>query len=635
LKRIFGLTAIIQLIILISLPVSAQFQPTEVIRSQERTLINGKVYYIHTVQKGQTLYSICRVYGVTQEDVIRENPEIDPVSLKEGLAIRIPESKPKEAAVYPENREDFYAHTVRRGQTVYSLARKYKVTEDVIYHYNPWAREGIRDDQTIWIPRKKEMFDISEEARANDLFFYYTVKEKDTLYSIARLYGVEVPDIINANPELKEGLKAGQVLKIPRIKAPEPDLTAVADSLDNLALPCHPQDQQVVYNVALMLPFFAKFNMEEITLPTDTMAEEGTYEPVVRQQGLRGQAFSEFYEGFMLALDSLRETGFSVNLHVKDTERDTVKIKKIVRELSVLQPDLIIGPVYSEDVNITGRFARYQEINLVSPLSTRHRLIAGNTNILQVIPSRQAESLALAQYLRSTAQGHLILVRGTDSTSMSNSWLFKKYILDSIAQDSMTQPFIFKDYKLNDSLFRVLGKVLSKDLDNYIVVFSDDEPVVSQFITRLQSISAKYSIRLYGMPTWHTWKSIDLLNYFHYLQVCLITPFYIDNNDPKIKRFLSRSREVFGYEPYEVTPLGYSYSMLGYDIGFYFLSALRQYGKNFLPCLDQVSAEQLMTHFRFTREGEGGYMNSNFVLIQYKNDFTVEKVSLIDSLPVY
>ncbi|MBN1791324.1 MAG: LysM peptidoglycan-binding domain-containing protein [Bacteroidales bacterium] len=634
-KKIIGLTAIIQLILLISLPVSAQFQPTEVIRSQERTMINGKVYYIHTVQKGQTLYSICRVYGVTQEDVIRENPEIDPVSLKEGLAIRIPESKPKTVAVYPENREDFYAHTVKRGQTVYSLARKYKVTEEVIYHYNPWAREGIRDDQTIWIPRKKEMLDISEEARSSDLFFYYTVKEKDTLYSIALLYGVEIPDIINANPELREGLKAGQVLKIPRIKAPEPDLDAVADSLDSIALPCQPLDQQVVYNVALMLPFFAEFNMEEITLPTDTMVEEGTYVPAVRQQGLRGRAFAEFYEGFMLALDSLRETGFSVNLHVKDTERDTVKIKKIVRELSVLQPDLIIGPVYTEDVNIAGRFARYQEISLVSPLSTRHRLVAGNSNILQVIPSRQAESLALARYIRSSARGQLILVRGTDSASMSNSWIFKKYILESMAPDSMTQPFIFKDYNLNDSLFRVLGKVLSRDLENYIVVFSDDEPVVSQFITRLQSISSLYPVKLYGMPTWQTWKSIDLLNYFHHLQVNLITPFYIDNNDPKIRRFLSRSREVFGYEPYDVTPLGYSYSMLGYDIGLYFLSALRQYGKSFLPCLDQVSADQLMTRFRFAREGAGGYMNSNFVLIQYKNDFTVEKVTLIDSAPAY
>jgi LysM repeat protein/ABC-type branched-subunit amino acid transport system substrate-binding protein len=635
LKKLLGFSIIVQVIILLSLPVSAQFQPAEVVRSQERTLINGKVYYIHTVQKGQTLYSICKAYDVTQEDVIKENPEIDPASLKEGLAIRIPESKPKQAAVYPENREDFYAHTVKRGQTVYSLSKKYDVSEEVIYHYNPWAREGIKTAQTVWIPRKKELLDISETARANDLFFYYTVKEKDTLYSISKLYGVNVSDIIDANPELKEGLKKGQVIKIPKMKAPETESTAITDSLAAVSLPCQPADQQVAFNVALMLPFFAEFNMEEITLPTDTMAEEGTYVPAQRQQGLRGRYFAEFYEGFMLAVDSLKSTGFSVNLHVKDTERDTLRMKKIVKELSLLQPDLIIGPVWSEDVNITGRLARYQEISLVSPLSTRNQLVAGNTSILQVIPSRQAESLALANYLKNYAGGQLILVRGTDSASLTNSWLFKKCLLERASLDSVQQPPYFKDYKLNDSLLQVLGKVLDKDVDNIVVVFSDDEPLVTQFLTRLHGISSQYPVKLFGMSSWQIWKSIDLLNYFHDMQVCLITPFYVDYNSPAIRRYLLKSRNAYGYEPYDITPSGYSFSMLGYDIGIYFLSALRQYGKSFQPCIDQIISEQLLTHFHFTRVGSGGYVNSSFVLIQYKKDFTVEKLTLIDSGPIY
>ena len=123
-------------------------------------------------------------------------------------------------AVYPENREDFHAHTVKRKDTIYSLARKYKVDDDVIYYYNPWAKDGIKPDQTLWIPRNKEMHDISAEARNNDAFYYYTPKEKDTLYSIARIYGVTVADIIDANPELRNGLRPEQVLKIPRIPVP-------------------------------------------------------------------------------------------------------------------------------------------------------------------------------------------------------------------------------------------------------------------------------------------------------------------------------------------------------------------------------------------------------------------------------
>jgi hypothetical protein len=98
---------------------------------------------------------------------------------------------------------------------------------------------------------------------------------------------------------------------------------------------------------------------------------------------------------------------------------------------------------------------------------------------------------------------------------------------------------------------------------------------------------------------------------------------------------MAKSRDEYGFEPYEISPLGYNFSMLGYDIGLYFLSALKYYGRNFQQCLDQVDADQLLTRYRFLREGTGGYLNTNFVLIQYKKDFTVEKISMLDSAPVY
>ena len=138
-------------------------------------------------------------------------------------------------------------------------------------------------------------------------------------------------------------------MKIPAV----PDKSAELVQVDTApaGIPCTPvNDNPVIYNVALLLPFFSQMINEEMGVPLDTIAEEGTYVPLQRQQGLRGKSFAEFYEGFLLAVDSMKKTGFSVNLHVYDTERDTMKTKKIVRDMSLIQPDLIIGPVYSEDV---------------------------------------------------------------------------------------------------------------------------------------------------------------------------------------------------------------------------------------------------------------------------------------------
>ena len=240
---------------------SAQMQPVEVKRTQEKTIVNGKVYYIHTILKGQTLYSISKAYEVSQDDIIRENPGTDPAALKEGQALRIPAAGSKQYIAYPQNKEDFIEHKVKRGQTVYSLAKKYDVEEDVIYRYNPWARDGIQPGQTIWIPKPKKV-QVSSDQEMNG-FRYHTVKEQETLYSISFVYGLSVSDIVDNNEFLRDGLKAGQVLKIPA--APDKSKELVQVDSAPAVIPCIPSsDDQEIYNVALLLPFFSQMINEEI-----------------------------------------------------------------------------------------------------------------------------------------------------------------------------------------------------------------------------------------------------------------------------------------------------------------------------------------------------------------------------------
>jgi LysM repeat protein/ABC-type branched-subunit amino acid transport system substrate-binding protein len=606
LKTISHIFAFVLFSTCLHLEVHAQFQPVEVKRTQEKTIINNRIFYIHTVLKGQTLYSISKAYEVSQDVIVLENPGLDPTTLKEGQAIRIPAGETKQAAVYPQNKEDFREHHVRRGQTVYSLARRYNVDEELIYHYNPWARQGIQPDQTLWIPRRKEIQALTALEETQSGFFYHTVKDQETLYSISLVYGVTVSDIVNSNDFLKYGLKAGQVLTIPKVPVPNPSEAMATDSVAAESNPCMPADNEnVTYNVGLLLPFYAQYRTEETAIPIDTVAEDGTYVPSQRQQGLRGRSFAEFYEGFLLALDSLKSTGLSVNLHVYDTEHDTMKVKKIVRELSLDESDLIIGPVYAEDVSIAGRLALYQDFNLISPLSSRASLVSHNPRVFQVIPSVQAECESLANYLSQFIKGSLILIRGTDSISMRDSWIFKKYLLEHMPVDANNQPLAFHDYRLNDSLMTRLGMVLSQQEDNIVIVFSESEPDVSRLISNLYRMSTLYPLKLFGLPSWQAWKTIEL-NYFHSLQLHLISPFFIDYNSPRVKRFVNKCRMVYGYEPYEISARGYNFSMLGYDLGLYFLSALKLYGKDFQQCLENMDSGVLLSPYRFVRDGEGG-----------------------------
>lgn len=608
-------------------PVFAQFQPTEVIRSKEKTLVNGKVYYIHTVQKGQTLYSISKAYEVSQDLIRQENPNIDPAALKEGLVLRIPAQANSVAPVYPQNREDFIDHKVRKGQTVYSLARKYRVDEELIYRYNPWAKQGIQPDQTIWIPKKEMQAVVTEESQAPG-FFYHTVKDNETLYSLAVLYNVTESDIVDQNLFLKDGLKTGQVLKIPRItsrpEVSEPDSAVVS-------VPFGPCEGGTVENktweVALILPLFARYSAEEMAVPADSAAEEGSIPSPQKQTGLRGRNFAEFYEGFLLAVDSLRQVGVSLNLRVYDAERDQARVRSILQDVSDVHPDLIIGPVYTDEVDLAGRLGMFQEVNVVSPLSTRTSLISNNPRVFQVVPSRETEKEKLADYLSGIKTGRFVLIRGTDSVSYRESWIFKKYFLEHRPVNEQNQPIEMVDYRLNDSLLTRLGRVLSQNTENHIIVISESEPDVSRLITKLYMMAPLYPMSVYGMPSWQAWKTIDL-NYFHSLGLHLISPFYVDYARQEVRRFMYKSRVAYGYEPYETGSLGYNFSMLGYDVGFYFLQSLQKYGRDFQNCIENQQPSLLLAPYRFVRAGLGGYANTGFNMITYHKDYSVSSVTV-------
>ena len=94
--------------------------------------------------------------------------------------------------VIEEKGMKFYVHTVERGQTIYSIAKTYKVSIDDIYAYNEWAKEKIKPDDKLKIPISKS--EIAEYRVSYDTI-YHIVKPKETLYSISNQYNVDIEDL--------------------------------------------------------------------------------------------------------------------------------------------------------------------------------------------------------------------------------------------------------------------------------------------------------------------------------------------------------------------------------------------------------------------------------------------------------
>ena len=120
----------------------------------------------------------------------------------------------KQVAVGNERDDSVIYHTVERGQTIYSIAALYKVSENDIYRLNPSSREQIREGETLKIPRSGTSNASARMAEGG--FVQHTIRSGETLYSLSKSYGLTPSDITAANPGLDAGtFYVGKTIRIP------------------------------------------------------------------------------------------------------------------------------------------------------------------------------------------------------------------------------------------------------------------------------------------------------------------------------------------------------------------------------------------------------------------------------------
>ena len=172
----------------------------------------GTGYFLHTVTKGQSLYSIASMYHISVDDIVRLNPG-SKEQIRAGQALKIPQAQ-------YSNEDGKQFHTIQAGETLYQLTLKYHVTAQAICKANPGlSAENFRIGQVILIPLEQEQETEATQtpaekpaiqgpvqSRCKDM---HKVKRKETVFSVSREYGISEQELIAANPELKKGMKKG------------------------------------------------------------------------------------------------------------------------------------------------------------------------------------------------------------------------------------------------------------------------------------------------------------------------------------------------------------------------------------------------------------------------------------------
>jgi LysM repeat protein len=395
---------ILLLIHFFSVQVFAQEPGMKVVRSTEKVLLNGKVYFIHTVKKKETIYSICKAYDITPNLLSKENPSVI-LGLQPGQVLKIPEEMDQDN--YPKEDGKFIYHKVRKGETFYSLSKQYNITVQELREMNPGLNiNDIPTDTILRIPRIDFQEEVQEFNVQKEPYFFYKVKKRDNYASIAGKFGLTVKELKEANKDMHKHLKKGDIIKIPEKKEPEPgpeiviETTPVSDSLmvkDTLCETLIPPFFSNKVKVALLLPLYLDENDVREWIDSSEVDQFGRkkYKKITRDEDWiynKSQRFVEFYNGVIIAMENLQQKGMDIDLTVFDTEQDPVKVRSILQQRSLENMDVIIGPVYSVNVKMVTDFLENKQTIIVSPFAQKEDLLSSNPSLFQVKPSYSVEA---------------------------------------------------------------------------------------------------------------------------------------------------------------------------------------------------------------------------------------------------
>jgi LysM repeat protein/ABC-type branched-subunit amino acid transport system substrate-binding protein len=504
--------------------------------------------------------------------------------------------------------KDYYIHTVQKGESVWKIAKAYGVTSDDITTVNPGSEKKVKPGEKLKIPVIK-----SEVKQANETFDHL-VEKGENLSSIAKKYAVTVDAINKVNPGLNEKIKPGQVIKIPLTAANKKNQVN-KDSLglkgDSAAYDCNKPKLLDSYNIALMIPFYLD-NIYQINPDAPDIREKDASDYI-------SLTFVQYYEGILMALDSLKKTGFSATIYVYDVDEDTASAIKVLQKPELSKMHLIIGPFFENSIKVVAAFARKNNIKVVDPVTLGNGVLKGNPNVFKVSPSAKMQLKQLASFIAGRYPASpVIIVYNNNENEKEYFNCFKTFLKDDLKKAGVADTGNYKVVVYNQSGIGGITKYFKNPDTNIVVTLSNGEIFVTNYVTKLNDISDKYNMIVFGLPGWQDFDNIET-EYLQNINLHLFSASFVDYTDDNVKDFIQKYRDTYKSEPDK-------YAFQGYDVAMFFFAALKNYGINFDKCIDKISGTYLQDNYKFVKAGERDGFENTFLNIYRYEDYRLVDV---------
>ncbi|MCI5854270.1 MAG: peptidoglycan-binding protein LysM [Prevotella sp.] len=324
-----------------------------------------------------------------------------------------------------------------------------------------------------------------------------------------------------------------------------------------------------------------------------------------------GRRMVEYYRGFLMACDSLKMEGISIDVSAWNVAEDA-DISQVLKDKKAEKCDLIVGPLYSKQVPAMSDFVKKTGAKMLIPFSINAPAIQENPNIYQVYQSNDDFNDAVIQRYAKQFEGcHTVIIDCNDTTSKKGVFTFplRKRL------EELGRTYSITNIKSSESQF---AKAFSTKMPNVVVLNTGRSPELNVVFAKLNNLTANntsLNIRMFGYTEWMMYTKYNLDNFYRF-NVYIPAAFNTDLLSSKTQRINQKYRWNFHADMMPSLP---RFAITGFDHGYFFLKGLHLYGSEFTGALGTVGYTPIQTPLRFERVSpKGGWKNRSVLLIHYQ-----------------
>jgi LysM repeat protein len=514
----------------------------------------------------------------------------------------------------------FIQYKVQKGETMGKIAQKLEMKTPDLIRLNPDVLGELVPNSFIVVPLKKLKIlknklkgianqvvsdSIADSTYLNDTkglldkfkenFIVYEVKKGDTFYALNKAFEVSRGELLLLNPELSEGLKVGMILKIKEI--PAQNVTDEFFYSDYI-------DPGTDLKVALLLPFRTdKYSNDTLSLK----------EIFTRNSTLVNIA-TDFYLGAEVAIDSLRGKGIDIQLNVFDTEgRNSDKISSIIFEKDLNNHNVVIGPLYSEEVQTV---AANVNIPVIFPVYSKNQSEFSSSNIVKTSPDKRVFREELERYIKENFDGgNIILVSDDKFDNLQISRLIKMS-LTSVASDTILKTIKILSPKEGYIEKERFLEILEPNTKNWVVITTDNTVIVSDVVNSLISLPEETSVKVFTFDKGGIYDKIDNRKLAK-IGFTYVSDDFVDESSLSSrifrKQYLQKNKALPSF-----------YATKGFDITYDILIRLAS-GKDLKSTLEEGMSMRVETKFDY-RNSSNISENKGLFIVQYNEDLSLTRL---------